>query len=581
MPDLVLVETHDRVRTITFNRPDARNALNTPLQRASGAALTEADADDAVDVVVLTGSDPAFCAGLDLKELGGTAENLRGVLDDPTGSPFTALARMSKPVIGAINGACVTGGFEVALACDFLVASERAVFADTHARVGLTPGGGMSVNLPQAVGIRKAKELSLTGNYLDAAEAHRLGLVNHVVPHADLLATARARSPPRSPATTRARSGTSSSCTTRAPDSRPARRGGSSNVGSGTGRSTPPRSSGAAPGSWSGAAARPAGSTPVRHVTAPDGTVWTVRRHWLPRAARWPGIAFRNETGRGGAPTDSGIKWLDGLDLVWVPDDGPLGWIVGTAAVILLLVVFFTVVLPVLVLVVDVAVVLVLAAVAVVLRVLLRRPWRVSARAGAGSGAGGSSGGSAATRRSTRWPTRSRAATRSSPSIPPGPSAPASRRLRPSERTLRPGETRTGGGRDGGSLRDAHERRRRAHVEHREGPAAALHDRRRHGARPAAGLDRAAGAHRAGDLGDPAHAATGRDAVPPPRSSPLVDRARLRPPLPRAPDAGREPGRLRRRPRPGDDRSDDTVRPRRVRSGSTPRSTASPTAPRR
>ena len=114
------------------------------------------------------------------------------VLDDPSGSPFTALAAMTKPVIGAINGPCVTGGFEVALACDFLVASERAVFADTHARVGLTPGGGMSVNLPQSVGLRKAKEMSLTGNFIDASEAHRLGLVNHVVAHTDLLPKAAA-----------------------------------------------------------------------------------------------------------------------------------------------------------------------------------------------------------------------------------------------------------------------------------------------------------------------------------------------------------------------------------------------------
>ena len=290
---------------------------------------------------------------------------------------------MTKPVIGAVNGPCVTGGFEVALACDFLVASERAVFADTHARVGLTPGGGMSVNLPQAVGIRKAKELSLTGNYVDAAEAHRLGLVNHVVrPRRPPAPRPRARHRDRRQRP-RVPSGTSSRSTTRAPGSRPATPGGSSNDGSATGRSTRPRSSGAAPASWSGAAARPAGSGPVRHVTAPDGTVWTVRRHWLPRAARWPGIAFRNETGRGGAPTGSGIKWLDGLDLVWVPDDGPLGWIVGSAVVIVLVVVFFTVVLPVLVPVVGVVLVLVLAALGAGLRVLLHRPWRVSARAGA------------------------------------------------------------------------------------------------------------------------------------------------------------------------------------------------------
>jgi enoyl-CoA hydratase len=189
MTDLLLIETADRVRTITLNRPDARNALNSALQRATAGALTAAETDDTVDVVILTGADPAFCAGLDLKELGGSAENLRDVLD-PGDSPFTVLVRMTKPVIGAVNGPCVTGGFELALACDFLVASERAAFADTHARVGLTPGGGMSVNLPQAVGLRKAKEMSLTGNYIDATEALRLGLVNVVVEHADLLTRA-------------------------------------------------------------------------------------------------------------------------------------------------------------------------------------------------------------------------------------------------------------------------------------------------------------------------------------------------------------------------------------------------------
>jgi enoyl-CoA hydratase len=98
---------------------------------------------------------------------------------------------MSKPVIGAINGPCVTGGFELALACDFLIASEHAAFADTHARVGVMPAGGMSVFLPQAVGVRKAKEMSLSGNFMGAHEAFARGLVNHVVAHAELLPAAR------------------------------------------------------------------------------------------------------------------------------------------------------------------------------------------------------------------------------------------------------------------------------------------------------------------------------------------------------------------------------------------------------
>jgi enoyl-CoA hydratase len=189
--ELVLVETDARVRTVTFHRPEARNALDSALQRAAAAALADAEADDGVDVVILTGTDPAFCAGLDLGELGSTAANLVGGGDEPFSSPFTVLWAMTKPVIGAINGAAVTGGFELALACDFLVASERATFADTHARVGVTPGGGMSVFLPQAVGLRKAKEMSLTGNFVGAAEALRLRLVNQVVGHDELLPIAR------------------------------------------------------------------------------------------------------------------------------------------------------------------------------------------------------------------------------------------------------------------------------------------------------------------------------------------------------------------------------------------------------
>ncbi len=191
MAELVLTDTADRVRTVTLNRPEARNALSVALQREAGAALADADADPDVDVVILTGADPAFCAGLDLRELGRDASNLVGGADDPSVSPFSALWKMTKPVIGAINGPCVTGGFELALACDFLVASERAAFADTHGRVGVMPAGGMSVFLPQALGVRKAKEMSLTGNFMGAHEAFARGLVNHVVAHEALLPTTR------------------------------------------------------------------------------------------------------------------------------------------------------------------------------------------------------------------------------------------------------------------------------------------------------------------------------------------------------------------------------------------------------
>jgi enoyl-CoA hydratase len=191
MADLVLVDTAERICTVTLNRPEARNALSVALQHEAGAALAAADADPDVDVVIFTGTDPAFCAGLDLRELGQDAKNLVGGADDPSISPFATLWTMSKPVIGAINGPCVTGGFELALACDFLVASEHAAFADTHGRVGVMPAGGMSVFLPRVLGVRKAKEMSLTGNFMGAREAFARGLVNHVVKHEELLPAAR------------------------------------------------------------------------------------------------------------------------------------------------------------------------------------------------------------------------------------------------------------------------------------------------------------------------------------------------------------------------------------------------------
>ena len=182
---VVLVERGEGIATVTLNRPESRNALNGELRSSIRATMTELDGDADVSAVVLTGADPAFCAGLDLKEL---AASEGAALRDPAlGSDASALRGpfpdMTKPVIGAINGVAVTGGFELALACDFLVASERARFADTHARVGIMPGWGLTVLLPEAVGFRRAKELSATGNFLDAQTALAWGLVNHVVPH--------------------------------------------------------------------------------------------------------------------------------------------------------------------------------------------------------------------------------------------------------------------------------------------------------------------------------------------------------------------------------------------------------------
>ncbi|HEY3810744.1 MAG TPA: enoyl-CoA hydratase [Acidimicrobiales bacterium] len=196
---VILSDFAEGVATITLNRPEARNALNSELLAAMPQALIAADGDERVRAIVLTGADPAFCAGLDLKELGSTGANL-GAGEWPAGGAGAGAGAerttrapwpvITKPVIGAINGPAVTGGLEVALQCDFLVASERARFADTHARVGVVPGWGLTVLLPQAIGLRRAKEMSLTGNFVDAAEAHALGLVGHVVPHHELLPTA-------------------------------------------------------------------------------------------------------------------------------------------------------------------------------------------------------------------------------------------------------------------------------------------------------------------------------------------------------------------------------------------------------
>jgi enoyl-CoA hydratase len=191
MTDVVKYEVSERIATITLNRPEARNALSSEVLSLMPQAMRDAEADPDVDVLVLTGTDPAFCAGLDLKELGTDGGNLGGGSGadgtrntDGVRGPFP---RLTKPLIGAINGVAVTGGFELALNCDFLVASEHAKFGDTHARVGVMPGWGLTVLLPQAVGVRRAREMSFTGNFMGADEALAFGLVNHVVPHAELL----------------------------------------------------------------------------------------------------------------------------------------------------------------------------------------------------------------------------------------------------------------------------------------------------------------------------------------------------------------------------------------------------------
>ena len=190
---VLLIEKRDQIATFTLNRPHALNALSRELRAALVAVFDGVRDDPEVGVVILTGNGRAFTAGLDLKELGdrgfGAGATEAAVAD---GDVIQAMARCPHPIIGAINGFAVTGGFEIALACDLLICSSDARFADTHARVGVMPGWGLSQKLSRTIGIYRAKELSLTGNYLTAPQAAEWGLVNRVVQPDELLPTCRA-----------------------------------------------------------------------------------------------------------------------------------------------------------------------------------------------------------------------------------------------------------------------------------------------------------------------------------------------------------------------------------------------------
>ena len=187
------IEREDALATLTLNRPQAMNALSRELRAALASAFRELAQDRGARAIVLTGAGRAFCAGLDLKELGAGAGPVGGAgagRDDV--DIVAAMAAFEGPILGAINGVAITGGFELALACDVLYASTEARFADTHARVGIMPGWGLSQKLSRAIGVYRAKELSLSGNFLDAATAERWGLVNRVVAPAELLPATRA-----------------------------------------------------------------------------------------------------------------------------------------------------------------------------------------------------------------------------------------------------------------------------------------------------------------------------------------------------------------------------------------------------
>jgi enoyl-CoA hydratase len=191
---LVLVDRDTAgLAVVTLNRPQAMNALSVGLMAELTRCIDTLATDPTVRVLLLTGAGRAFCAGLDLKELGAGQGSL-GRSDSRAArpDPVAALERFAGPVIGAINGPAVTGGFELALACDVLLASPAARFADTHARIGIAPGWGLSQRLSRAIGPYRARELSFTGNWVGAEQAAAWGFVNRVVPADALMAQARA-----------------------------------------------------------------------------------------------------------------------------------------------------------------------------------------------------------------------------------------------------------------------------------------------------------------------------------------------------------------------------------------------------
>ncbi len=184
----IVVETKDRVGVITLNRPQALNALNAALIGELNQALDAFEADAAIGAIVITGSEKAFAAGADIKEM--QAKTYQEVYAEDFISSWERLTRTRKPVIAAVAGFALGGGCELAMMCDFIIAADTAKFGQPEITLGIMPGAGGTQRLTRFVGKSKAMEMCLTGRMMDAAEAERAGLVSRVVPAADLLAEA-------------------------------------------------------------------------------------------------------------------------------------------------------------------------------------------------------------------------------------------------------------------------------------------------------------------------------------------------------------------------------------------------------
>jgi len=195
MPNVVY-EKRDRIGYVTLNRPEAMNALDDGLNAALWEVWADFDADESVDVAIVTGTGKAFCSGADLKtflpkwEHANMLEARKNAARGIGGGITRGQHRITKPIIAAVNGFAVGGGFELALACDIRIASEKARFGVFEVRQGLHQGDGGIVRLVAIAGVGTALDLTLTGREVSADEAYRLGLVNKVVPHEELLPTA-------------------------------------------------------------------------------------------------------------------------------------------------------------------------------------------------------------------------------------------------------------------------------------------------------------------------------------------------------------------------------------------------------
>ena len=178
--ETIIVETHGKVGLIRLNRPQALNALNAQLIDELGEALSSFEADRAIGAIVLTGSEKAFAAGADIKEMSGKSY-MEAFFEDFISS-WHSVAETRKPTIAAVGGFALGGGCEIAMMCDFIIAAETAKFGQPEIKLGVIPGAGGTQRLARYVGKAKAMDLILTGRMMDAAEAERCGLVARIVP---------------------------------------------------------------------------------------------------------------------------------------------------------------------------------------------------------------------------------------------------------------------------------------------------------------------------------------------------------------------------------------------------------------